>query len=131
MSLFLAVAMTGVLVIIGLAFDGAGQLRSTQRAGNLAAEAARAGGQSIDRARAIAGGSKEIDEGDARVAVSSYLAAAGVTSHTVTFPVIDGEKHIRVRVSVAYDRLLLGLFGFGDSVTVSGEATARTLTEGP
>ncbi|WP_434742417.1 Tad domain-containing protein [Micromonospora sp. SH-82] len=130
-SLFLAVALTGVLAIIGLAFDGAGQLRSTQRAQNLAAEAARSGGQSIDRARAIAGGSKEIDEDDARAAVRSYLAAAGVTSHSVTFPVVDGEKHIRVRVDVGYDRFLLGLFGFGDRVTVSGEATARTLTEGP
>nr|WP_139135816.1 hypothetical protein [Micromonospora yangpuensis] len=123
--------MAGVLVVIGLAFDGSGQLRSMQRAENLAAEAARTGGQSIDRARAIAGGSKEIDEDDARAAVRSYLAAAGVASHSVSFPVIEGEKHIRVRVDVAYDRLLLGLFGFGDSVTVSGEATARTLTEGP
>ncbi|TDC43453.1 hypothetical protein E1258_32210 [Micromonospora sp. KC207] len=130
-SLFLAAAMIGVLAIIGLAFDGAGQLRSRQLAENLAAEAARTGGQSIDRAKAIEGGSKEIDEAAARTAVTSYLAAAGATDHDVEFPVVGGEKLIRVRVTVTYDRYLLGFFGFGDAVTVSGEATARALTEGP
>ena len=44
-SLFLAVSMLGILAIIGMSFDGAGQLRALQRADNLAAEAARAGGQ--------------------------------------------------------------------------------------
>ncbi len=130
-SLFLAAAMIGVLAIIGLAFDGAGQLRSRQLADNLAAEAARTGGQSIDRAKAIQGGRKEIDEAAARAAVTSYLAAAGATGHSVEFPVVDGEKLIRVQVTVTYDRYLLGFFGFGDAVTVSGEATARALTEGP
>ncbi|QLD28238.1 hypothetical protein HXZ27_01070 [Micromonospora carbonacea subsp. aurantiaca] len=129
--MFLAAAMIGVLAIIGLAFDGAGQLRSRQLADNLAAEAARTGGQSIDRAKAIQGGRKEIDEAAARAAVTSYLAAAGATDHSVEFPVVDGEKLIRVQVTVTYDRYLLGFFGFGADVTVSGEATARALTEGP
>lgn len=102
-----------------------------QRADNLAAEAARSGGQAIDRARAIEGGPKEIDEDAARAAVAGYLAAADVAGHTVTFPVVDGEKRIRVRVTVTYDRYLLGLFGFGNTVTVSGEATARAITEEP
>jgi hypothetical protein len=123
--------MFGVLAIIGLAFDGAGQLRSKQRADNLAAEAARTGGQSIDRAQAIEGGPKEIDEAAAQAAVGGYLAAAGVTDYSVEFPVVDGEKHVRVRVTVTYDRYMLGFFGFGNTVTVSGEATARALTEGP
>ncbi|MBX7269948.1 hypothetical protein KIF24_30630 [Micromonospora sp. Llam7] len=127
-SIFLAVAMVGVLAVIGMAFDGAGQLRTLQRAENLAAEAARAGGQAIDRATAIEGGPKQINQPQARRAVRDYLAAAGASSHTVSFPVVDGETHIRVRVSVTYDRAMLGLFGLSDSVTVSGEATARALT---
>ncbi len=131
-SLFLAVAMTGVLVIISLAYDGAGQLRSLQRADNLAAEAARSGGQMIDRTRAIEGGPKEIDEVSARNAVASYLrAAGGVTGQDVSFPVVNGEKQIRVRVRITYRRGLLGLFGLGNSVTVTGEATARALTGAP
>ncbi|PZF90661.1 pilus assembly protein TadG-related protein [Micromonospora deserti] len=130
-SVFLAVAMLGVLAVIGLSFDGAGQLRTLQRADNLAAEAARAGGQAIDRATAIEGGPKRIDQPEARRAVAGYLAAAGVTGHTVSFPVVDGEALVQVRVTITYRRSLLGLFGFDDTVTVSGEATARPLTGAP
>ncbi|WP_327023327.1 pilus assembly protein TadG-related protein [Micromonospora sp. NBC_01739] len=127
-SIFLAVALVGVLAIIGMAFDGAGQLRTLQRAENLAAEAARAGGQAIDRAAAIEGGPKQINQRQARRAVADYLAAAGASGHTVSFPVVDGETQIRVRVTVTYRRAMLGLFGFSNTVTVSGEATARPLT---
>lgn len=131
-SLFLAAALAGVLVIIAMAYDTAGQLRSVQRADDLAAEAARSGGQVIDRARAIEGGPKEIDEAGAQVAVADYLrAAGGVRGHTVSFPVVDGEKQIRVRVRITYRRELLSLFGFRKTVTVSGEATARALTGAP
>ncbi|MET7747326.1 hypothetical protein [Micromonospora sp. NPDC005367] len=127
-SIFLAVAMVGVLAIIGLSYDGAGQLRTLQRADNLAAEAARAGGQAVDRATAIAGGPKRIDKRQARAAVADYLAAAGSAGHTVGFPVMDGETLIHVRVTVTYRRSMLGLFGLDDTVTVTGEATARALT---
>ncbi|MFR9777231.1 hypothetical protein ACL02O_14375 [Micromonospora sp. MS34] len=131
-SLFLAAALAGVLMIIGMAYDTAGQLRSVQRADDLAAEAARSGGQVIDRARAIEGGPKVIDEAGARVAVADYLrAAGGVRGHDVSFPVVGGEKQIRVRVRITYRRELLGLFGFRNTVTVSGEATARALTGAP
>ncbi|MEU6021165.1 pilus assembly protein TadG-related protein [Micromonospora sp. NPDC047134] len=127
-SIFLAVALVGVLAIIGMAFDGAGQLRTLQRAENLAAEAARAGGQAIDRAAAIEGGPKQINQRQARRAVADYLAAAGASGHTVSFPVVDGETQIQVRVTVTYHRAMLGFFGFSNTVTVSGEATARPLT---
>ncbi|AYF30522.1 MULTISPECIES: pilus assembly protein TadG-related protein [Micromonospora] len=131
-SLFLAVAMTGVLAIIGLAYDGAGQLRTLQRADNLAAEAARAGGQMIDRARAIEGGPKRIDQVAARAAVAAYLGAAGgVQDHEVDFPVVGTETQIRVRVQITYSRDLLSLFGAQKTATVTGEATARALTGPP
>ncbi|MET7831763.1 pilus assembly protein TadG-related protein [Micromonospora sediminicola] len=131
-SLFLAVAMTGVLAVIGLAYDGAGQLRTLQRADNLAAEAARSGGQMIDRAGAIEGGPTRIDQVAARRAVADYLAAAGgVGGHEVDFPVVGAETQIRVRVRITYRRDLLGLFGAPQTATVTGEATARALTAPP
>ncbi|GIJ29529.1 hypothetical protein Vqi01_46910 [Micromonospora qiuiae] len=130
-SVFLAVALFGVLAIIGMAFDGAGQLRTLQRAENLAAEAARTGGQAIDRATAIEGGPKRIDQRQARQAVARYLSAAGASGHRVNFPVVDGETLIQVRVTITYRRAVLGLFGFSNTVTVSGEATARALTGAP
>ncbi|GAB3948644.1 pilus assembly protein TadG-related protein [Micromonospora vulcania] len=130
-SIFLAVTMVGVLAIVGLSVDGAGQLRTLQRADNLAAEAARAGGQAIDRATAIEGGPKRINQAEARVAVTHYLAAAGVASHTVSFPQVAGETLVRVRVTITYRRSMLGLFGMADTVTVTGEATARAITTAP
>ncbi|WP_027661513.1 hypothetical protein [Salinispora fenicalii] len=129
-SVVLAIAALGILTVVALAFDGAGQLRALQRADNLASEAARTGGQSIDLATAIEGGPKQIDEPQARQAVAEYLAAAGASAHTVSFPVDDGETVVRVRVTVTYERSLLGLVGFDDTVNVTGEATARALTGG-
>ncbi|MET8201741.1 pilus assembly protein TadG-related protein [Micromonospora taraxaci] len=127
-SIFLAVTMIGVLAIIGLSFDGAGQLRTLQRAQNLAAEAARAGGQAIDRATAIEGGPKRIDQKEAVKAVGSYLAVAGTAGHTVSFPQVDGETRIRVTVTITYHRSMLGPFVSGKTVTVTGEATASAIT---
>ncbi|MGC4756816.1 pilus assembly protein TadG-related protein [Micromonospora trifolii] len=127
-SIFLAVTMVGVLAIIGLSFDGAGQLRTLQRAQNLAAEAARAGGQAIDRATAIEGGPTRINEPEARDAVASYLAAVKTAGHTVNFPEVDGETLIRVTVSITYHRSMIGPFIQKKTVTVTGEATARAIT---
>ncbi|MET8355685.1 pilus assembly protein TadG-related protein [Micromonospora sp. NPDC005171] len=130
-SIFLAVTMVGVLAIIGLSFDGAGQLRTLQRAQNLAAEAARAGGQAIDRATAIEGGPKRLDEPEARKAVANYLDEVDTASHTVSFPEVDGEILIRVTVSITYQRSMLGPFVQDKAVTVTGEATARAITATP
>ncbi|MEW1586953.1 pilus assembly protein TadG-related protein [Micromonospora vinacea] len=130
-SIFLAVTMVGVLAIIGLSFDGAGQLRTLQRAQNLAAEAARTGGQAIDRATAIEGGPTRIDEPEARKAVADYLDELGTTGHTVNFPEVDGEVLIRVTVSITYQRSMIGPFVKNKTVTVTGEATARAITATP
>ncbi|MEU8329574.1 pilus assembly protein TadG-related protein [Micromonospora sp. NPDC048839] len=128
-SIFLAVAMIGVLAIVGLSFDGAGQLRSLQRAENLAAEAARAGGQAIDRGAAIDGRPTRIDRDAALVAVTNYLdAAEGTSGHTVSFPEVAGETLIRVTVTITYDRTMVGPFVQDKTVTVTGDATARAIT---
>jgi hypothetical protein len=128
-SLFLAVALAGVLTIIGLAFDGAGRLQAVQRAGNIAAEAARAGGQAIDVGAAIAGGAKVLDEAAAEQAVVNYLAGVdGVELDAVLFDAEPGGQDITVVVSLDYDTVFLDLFGFPDSYPVTGRATARLLT---
>ncbi|MCG5466995.1 pilus assembly protein TadG-related protein [Micromonospora sp. NPDC053740] len=130
-SIFLAVTMVGVLAIIGLSFDAAGQLRTLQHAQNLASEAARAGGQAIDRATAIEGGPKRINEPEARDAVANYLSVVNTAGHTVNFPEVDGETLIRVTVSITYHRSMIGPFIQEKAVTVTGEATARAITATP
>ncbi|MFD0741121.1 pilus assembly protein TadG-related protein [Phytohabitans flavus] len=128
-SIFLAIALAGMLMVIGLAYDGAGQLGALQRAHNLAAEAARAGGQSIDRAQAIEGGPTQIGEAEAVAAVDAYRAAAGVGGPPPTFSTgPGGEPLIQVEVSVTYDNKFLDVFGFSDTSTVTGTATAVLLT---
>lgn len=128
-SLFLAVALIGVLAIIGLAYDGAGQLRSMQRADNLAAEAARAGGQAVDLGQLLNDGSTVLDQAAARTAVGNYLVSvAGVTRWDTEFGTVDGNSTLTVTLDLDYDTVFLDLFGFADNITVPGTATATLLT---
>ncbi|MGI5211380.1 pilus assembly protein TadG-related protein [Plantactinospora sp. CA-290183] len=128
-SLFLAVAMIGILTIIALAYDGAGQLRSMQRADNLAAEAARAGGQAIDLGQLLDDGTTVLDPVAAEDAVRDYLAGVdGVTFRDLQFDTEDDNPTLTVRLDLNYDRAFLDLFGFADTVDVPGTATATLLT---
>jgi hypothetical protein len=128
-SVFLAVALAGVLMVVALAYDGAGRLRALQRADNIAAEAARAGGQAIDEAQAIGGGTPVLDEAAATNAVVGYLAGVpGATLDTINFDAYPGDQDITVSVQLVYDTVFLDFFGFPDTVTVTGRATARLLT---
>ncbi|WP_307961946.1 Tad domain-containing protein [Salinispora arenicola] len=77
--------------MIGLAGDGAGYVRTTQRAHNIAAEAARAGGQAIRLPEAINGETKAVDTTKAIDAVGDYLTTAGITDLQATVDV-DGNN---------------------------------------
>ena len=125
-SILFAIGMTAVMLIIGLSVDGGGQLRETQRASDIAAEAARAGGQQIDVADAIAGRPTVLDQTAARAAVQSYLdqAAAddGITvrHYSVSFP---DTLHISVSVQLEYHTAVLTFIGVRD-LTANGSGTA-------
>ncbi|WP_323373479.1 hypothetical protein [Plantactinospora alkalitolerans] len=128
-SLFLAVALIGVLAIIGLSYDGAGQLRSMQRADNLAAEAARAGGQAIDLDQLLVDGTTVLDPAAAQTAVDNYLASVdGVRLTEVRFEAVGDNAALTVSLELDYDTVFLDLFGFADNITVPGTATATLLT---
>lgn len=137
-SVFLAIALVAVLAVIGLTFDGSAGLRMTQRAENLAAEAARAGGQEIDLARAVDGGVKTIDPAAATAAAFRYLDSVTLPENVRLsrsarqVPGPDGGPPTRLEVTVilTYQPVMLSLFGAGE-VTATGTATARLLTESP
>lgn len=124
-SVFLAIALTAVLVIVGLAYDGAGRFRTMQRADNLAAEAARAAGQAIELPQAVRGGAKVIDPEQALVAARAYLAAAGVTGRVEV--VEPDRRELRVVVDLGYDTAMLGIIGYR-RIAVTGSATAVLVT---
>lgn len=121
-SLWLVTASFVMIVLVSLAVDLGGQVHAQQRAHDVAAEAARAGGQQVQAAPAIEGHYLAIDTAAARAAAQDYLAAANVEG-SVT---ITGGDTITVDVTDTYSPTFLSFIGVGD-LTVTGEASARLI----
>ncbi|GAB2446825.1 hypothetical protein GCM10027062_30360 [Nocardioides hungaricus] len=119
-SIWLAVSSLVMMILVGLAVDLGGQVNAKQRAHNIAAEAARTGGEQVQAAPAITGQYVAVDAIAARNAAQDYLAASGVTG-TVT--ITDGDT-ITVNVTDTYTPKFLSLIGIGD-LTVTSQASAR------
>ena len=119
-SIWMAVAGLALMVLVGLAVDLGGQVHAKQRAHDIAAEAARTGGQQVQAGPAIEGRYVNVDTAAARAAAQQYLAAAGVTG-TVT---ITGGDIITVDVTDTYSPKFLGFIGIGD-LSVTSDASAR------
>ena len=117
-SLWMVLATFVMMVLIGLAVDLGGQVHAKQRAQDIAAQAARAGGQEVQAAPAIEGSRLSVDAAAARAAAKDYLAAAGVEG-TVT--IISGDT-ITVNVTDSYAPRFLSFIG---DLNVTGEASAR------
>ncbi|TCB89412.1 hypothetical protein E0H26_27785 [Micromonospora zingiberis] len=124
-GLFYAIMMPGLIAMIGLAGDGAGYVRTTQRANNIAAEAARAGGQAIRLPEAINGETKTVDTTKAIQAVSAYLTTAGITDWQAT--VDDDGQQLTVTVTVQYDPLLVDVLPGVTTIPAHATVTATLL----
>jgi hypothetical protein len=127
-SVFLAIAIGAVLVVIGLTYDGVGRLRAYQRADNLAAEAARSAGQQIDVAGAIGGGAKVVSSADAVAAAQAFIAKLDEPGVSATVTAVDGDTELQVVVTITYDTVMLDLFGFADTYEVTGNASVELHT---
>ncbi|ASW53098.1 hypothetical protein [Plantactinospora sp. KBS50] len=121
-SIFLAIALLGVFMVIGLSVDGAGELFALHRARSVAAEAARTGGQAIDEGSAINGDPKVLDPRRARADAAAYIAAAGARGW-VDEPA-PGSRTITAHVEVEYQPVLLRFFGWRPPPTTV-QATAQ------
>lgn len=119
-SIWMVTASFVMMVLVGLAVDLGGQVHAKQRAHNIAAEAARTGGEQVQAAPAIEGRFVIVDAAAARSAAEQYLAAAGVTG-TVS---VSGGDTITVDVTDTYSPKFLGFIGIGD-LTVTANASAR------
>lgn len=117
-TLFVVVAVVGLLVLIGLVVDGGTKVRALQRADRLAAEAGRAGGQAIDVPAAITGEPPTIDARAAVGAAQAYLRANGVTG---SVSVGDAGRSLTVNVTTTANTVFLGLVGV-NTMTVRGSA---------
>jgi Flp pilus assembly protein TadG len=121
-SIWLAVSALVMMMLVGLAVDLGGQVHAKQRAHDIAAEAARTGGEQVQAAPAIQGDYVAVNPIAARHAAEDYLAAAGV-SGTVT---ISGGDTITVHVTDTYRPTFLSFIGIGD-LNVSSQASARLI----
>ncbi len=121
-GVFLAVLVPGLLLIIGLAVDGGAKVAATQRANAVADEAARAGGQALDVAAALAG-QVRVDPAAAVAAAQDYLARSEVQGVAT---VVDGDT-LRVTTVVTEPTTFLGLIGIS-TLTVEGSGTADLIT---
>ena len=111
--LALMVLMTVVLVV-----DGGQHLGATQQAHQVAAEAARAGGQSIQTGPAVRGEeAPRVDAGRAQAAAQSYLAAAGVGGDV---RIIDGQR-LEVTATVRYASVFGTLLNLPNVATGSAD----------
>lgn len=121
-SIWLAVSSFVMMILVGLAVDLGGQVQAKQRAHNIAAEAARTGGEQVQAAPAIKGEYVAVDTVAARNAAEDYLSASGVTG-TVT---VTGGDTITVDVTDTYTPRFLRFIGVGD-LTVTSHASARLI----
>lgn len=131
-TVFVAICVLALLSIIGLAVDGGGKMRATERADYIATEAARAGGQAIDPAQAVPGKTITVDPQAAQAAAQAYLNAADTTG---TATVSADGKTLTVTTHGTYDTSFLSAVGIG-SLNVTGRGKASllhgvTTPEGP
>ncbi|MER5880698.1 pilus assembly protein TadG-related protein [Streptomyces sp. NPDC001910] len=131
-TVFVAICVLGLVGIIGVAVDGGAKMAATERADYVAGEAARAGGQAIDPAKAVTGKAIVTDPQDATAAAKAYLRSAGASG---TVSVSGDGKTVTVTVNGSSDTTFLSAVGIG-SLPVAGRATATllhgvTAPEGP
>ena len=117
-TVFMAITMAGLLVLVGLVADGGAKLRAAQRADAIAAEAARTAGQVIDLPTAVSSSEIRVDRQGAVAAANAYLTAAGASGTATVSP--NGQR-LKVTVTTSAPTVFLGLIGI-NTLTVTGHA---------
>ena len=114
-------AMT-LTLLVGLAVALGGQVYAKQRAQDIAAQAARAGGQQLHPGTAIRGQGAVLDPAAATAAARAYLAAVPDVTGTAT---VHDETLVVADTSSTYTTKFLRLIGI-TSLTVTGHAEVQT-----
>lgn len=117
-TLFIVVAVVGLLALAGLVVDGGAKVRALQRADRVAAEAGRAAGQSVDAAAVLEGAEVRVDTRAAIAAANDYLRAAGLPGDA---NVADDGRSIAVTVTASVPTVFLGIVGI-HQFSVEGHA---------
>jgi Flp pilus assembly protein TadG len=121
-TVWLALGSFAMIFLVGLAVDLGGQVHAHERAHDVAAQAARAGGEEVNGGPAVLGTVLSVNPAAARAAAQRYLDQAGVHG-TVT---ITRNDTITVTVRDTYDPQFLGLIGI-HHLDVTGTASAHLI----
>lgn len=120
MTVWLALASFVMIVLVGVAVDLTGQVHAQQRARDIAAQAARTGGQQLDAPRAIRGLSAQANPSQAAAAARSFLAGSDVSG---TATIVDGTTLV-VTTTDTYETKFLSIVGVS-GMRVTGKAEVR------
>ena len=122
-SITVWVAITGValIVMMGFAVDGGAQIRTKERAQDLAIEAARTGAQQLAGATAVQGQGANLDPGAAVGAANTYLAGVGDVTGTAS---VVGNRVV-VDTTTTAPTSFLAMIGI-THFTVTGHGEAST-----
>ncbi|MBE1610064.1 pilus assembly protein TadG-related protein [Actinopolymorpha pittospori] len=120
MTLWLALSSFVMVVLVGLAVDLTGQVHAQQRARDVAAQAARVGGQQLNASQAVRGLGAQASPTQAVRAAQLYLNASDVSG---TVGVVNGTTLV-VSTTDIYQPKFLSIVGLGN-MRVSGKAEAR------
>lgn len=129
-SIFLTIAIAGLVAVFGVAVDATGQIRTLMRADNIAAEAARAAGQAVDVDVVAAEGRQRVNRDQAVAYANQYLTEAGhdIPDSDWSVRLTDDGTAVDITVRLTYQPRILGLFGRSD-VRVTGRSRATLVTE--
>lgn len=119
-TIWLATSSIVMIILVGFAVDLGGQVHAQQNARDIAAQAARAGGEQVQAAPAIQGTGVVANTSAAKAAARDYLTAAGIDG-TVT---VQGGDKLVVATTTTYSTTFLAIIGL-TKLTVTGHATAR------
>lgn len=119
-SLWLAMSASVMTMVIGIAVDLTGQVYAQQHARDIAAQAARAGGQRISAPSAVRGLAARADTVAAVQAARTYLSASDVTG---SVRISEGTT-LTVNTTGTYQTKFLSIIGI-NTIPVHGSAEAR------
>lgn len=109
-----------VMLMVGIAVDLSGQVVAKRQAGDVAAQAARAGAEQVDQAAYLSTG-LEVATSKAKAAAAAYAQASGMQA-TVR---INGSELV-VDVTATYRPVFLSAFGVS-ALDVTGSARTRVV----
>ncbi|MER7751697.1 hypothetical protein [Kitasatospora sp. NPDC097643] len=116
----MAICAAYVVLVIALVIDAGGRLRVAERTDAYAQEAARVGGQELDRAVLLQGKGFKVQKEYVKQAADAYLGLYHLQADDVEFS--EDRKVVIVTVRADYRPVLLGALG-ERKVTGKGSAT--------